>query len=83
MERNDSLSPVLLSPLCPSPPRAFDKGMLLPLQLMKVRNLPQWQAVDGNKYLMLQKCIQKAHPRASSAKTRGFHTQLDEGPETP
>ena len=23
------------------------------------------------------------HPRASSAKTRGFHTQLDEGPETP
>ena len=21
------------------------------------------------------------HPRASSAKTRGFHTQLDEGPE--
>ena len=22
-------------------------------------------------------------PRASSAKTRGFHTQLDEGPETP
>ena len=21
--------------------------------------------------------------RASSAKTRGFHTQLDEGPETP
>ena len=24
-----------------------------------------------------------AHPRASSAKTRGFHTQLDEGPETP
>ena len=22
------------------------------------------------------------HPRASSAKTRGFHTQLDEGPET-
>ena len=27
---------------------------------MKVRNLPQWQVVDGNKYLMLQKCIQKA-----------------------
>ena len=25
----------------------------------------------------------KGHPRASSAKTRGFHTQLDEGPETP
>ena len=24
-----------------------------------------------------------SHPRASSAKTRGFHTQLDEGPETP
>ena len=23
------------------------------------------------------------HPRASSAKIRGFHTQLDEGPETP
>ena len=23
------------------------------------------------------------HPRASSAKTRGFHTQLEEGPETP
>ena len=23
------------------------------------------------------------HPRASSAKTRGFHTQLDEGLETP
>ena len=23
------------------------------------------------------------HPCASSAKTRGFHTQLDEGPETP
>ena len=23
------------------------------------------------------------HPRASSAKTRGLHTQLDEGPETP
>ena len=23
------------------------------------------------------------HPRASSAKTRGFHTQLDKGPETP
>ena len=23
------------------------------------------------------------HPRASPAKTRGFHTQLDEGPETP
>ena len=23
------------------------------------------------------------HPRASSAKTRGFHTQLDEGPEAP
>ena len=23
------------------------------------------------------------HPRASSAKTRRFHTQLDEGPETP
>ena len=23
------------------------------------------------------------NPRASSAKTRGFHTQLDEGPETP
>ena len=23
------------------------------------------------------------HPRASSAKTRGFHTQLDEGPESP
>ena len=22
-------------------------------------------------------------PRASSAKTRGFHTQLDDGPETP
>ena len=25
----------------------------------------------------------RGHPRASSAKTRGFHTQLDEGPETP
>ena len=25
----------------------------------------------------------KVGPRASSAKTRGFHTQLDEGPETP
>ena len=24
----------------------------------------------------------RCHPRASSAKTRGFHTQLDEGPET-
>ena len=24
-----------------------------------------------------------ANTRASSAKTRGFHTQLDEGPETP
>ena len=24
-----------------------------------------------------------SNPRASSAKTRGFHTQLDEGPETP
>ena len=24
-----------------------------------------------------------AQARASSAKTRGFHTQLDEGPETP
>ena len=24
--------------------------------------------------------IQGKHPRASSAKTRGFHTQLDEGP---
>ena len=23
------------------------------------------------------------HPRASTAKTRGFHTPLDEGPETP
>ena len=23
------------------------------------------------------------HPRASSGKTRGFHTQLDEGPEIP
>ena len=23
------------------------------------------------------------HPRASSEKTRGFHTKLDEGPETP
>ena len=22
-----------------------------------------------------------SHPRASSAKTRGFHTQLDEGPD--
>ena len=25
----------------------------------------------------------KDRARASSAKTRGFHTQLDEGPETP
>ena len=27
--------------------------------------------------------IISADTRASSAKTRGFHTQLDEGPETP
>ena len=28
-------------------------------------------------------CVVWKGPRASSAKTRGFHTQLDEGPETP
>ena len=29
-------------------------------------------------------CGQRFHlARASSAKTRGFHTQLDKGPETP
>ena len=28
-------------------------------------------------------CPECGAPRASSAKTRGFHTQLDEGPETP
>ena len=27
--------------------------------------------------------VKSSDPRASSAKTRGFHTQLDEGPETP
>ena len=36
---------------------------------------------------IMGKCREMAkghcHPRASSAKTRGFHTQLDEGPETP
>ena len=31
----------------------------------------------------LQCPISVRNPRASSAKTRGFHTQLDEGPETP
>ena len=31
----------------------------------------------------LWEIVKDRDPRASSAKTRGFHTQLDEGPETP
>ena len=31
--------------------------------------------------VMLEKTLES--PLDSSAKTRGFHTQLDEGPETP
>ena len=37
-----------------------NKFLICILKRMKVRNLPEWQAVDGNKYLILQKCIQKA-----------------------
>ena len=42
-----------------------------------------------DQFRAMQECMQKypdlypQDPRASSAKTRGFHTQLDEGPETP
>ena len=31
----------------------------------------------------LPRSVGTQYARASSAKTRGFHTQLDEGPETP
>ena len=37
----------------------------------------------GSKITADGECSHEINPRASSAKTRGFHTQLDEGPETP
>ena len=43
-------------------------------------DMEQWTGSKlGKEYVTKGHC----HPRASSAKTRGFHTQLDEGPETP
>ena len=43
-------------------------------------DLAGWR--NGRKTSMSEES-EHCHPRASSAKTRGFHTQLDEGPETP
>ena len=48
-----------------------------------------WEGPEARTPLRRQPCGWRhntkghCHPRASSAKTRGFHTQLDEGPETP
>ena len=39
-------------------------------------NILEKQLMFGEKKLFVL-----GHPRGSSAKTRGFHTQLDEGPE--
>ena len=44
--------------------------------------LPQ-SPKDCSIHLCLFCCLVYRVARASSAKTRGFHTQLDEGPETP
>ena len=44
----------------------------------------QWKTADAAARGTRQDTAKgHCHPRASSAKSRGFHTLLDEGPETP
>ena len=58
---------------------SFADGILFTLQSQETTTQETTPTISNHYIVKLERQI----TRASSAKTRGFHTQLDEGPETP
>ena len=76
-------SRVLQAKLGSAPGQTLARGDVCARQWLKLQSVLWLPALGAVGVCWTHNTKGHCHPRASSAKTRGFHTQLDGGPETP